>query len=55
VLVGHWTGGLDRARLDRVLAGEEPFDEATMLDAEDLEDPITPPVPVTQTPALQPA
>ena len=32
VLIGHWTGSLDRARLDRVLAGDEPFDEATMLD-----------------------
>ncbi len=32
VLVGHWTGSIDRARLDRVLAGEEPFDETTMLD-----------------------
>jgi aerobic C4-dicarboxylate transport protein len=32
VLVGHWTGGLDRARLDRVLAGDEPFDERTMVD-----------------------
>jgi aerobic C4-dicarboxylate transport protein len=32
VLVGSWTGGLDRERLNRVLAGEEPFDEQTMLD-----------------------
>jgi aerobic C4-dicarboxylate transport protein len=32
VLVGHWTGGLDRERLDAVLAGHEPFDETTMLD-----------------------
>jgi aerobic C4-dicarboxylate transport protein len=32
VLVGHWTGGLDRDRLDRVLSGEQPFDERTMLD-----------------------
>jgi aerobic C4-dicarboxylate transport protein len=32
VLVGAWTGGLDRDRMDRVLAGEEPFDEATMVD-----------------------
>jgi aerobic C4-dicarboxylate transport protein len=32
VLVGHWTGSIDRARLDRVLAGEEPFDETTMID-----------------------
>jgi aerobic C4-dicarboxylate transport protein len=39
VLIGSWTGGLDRARLDRVLAGNEPFDEATMLDDEDLELP----------------
>jgi aerobic C4-dicarboxylate transport protein len=32
VLIGHWTGGLDRAQLDRVLAGEDEFDETTMLD-----------------------
>ncbi|MFA6573785.1 MAG: cation:dicarboxylase symporter family transporter [Nocardioides sp.] len=32
VLVGHWTGGLDRARLDLVLAGDDPFDENTMVD-----------------------
>jgi aerobic C4-dicarboxylate transport protein len=32
VLVGHWTGSYDRAQLDRVLAGEDPFDEATMVD-----------------------
>jgi aerobic C4-dicarboxylate transport protein len=32
VLVGTWTGGVDRGRLDRVLAGDEPFDEATMVD-----------------------
>lgn len=32
VLIGHWTGGLDRAQLDRVLAGNDPFDELTMID-----------------------
>jgi aerobic C4-dicarboxylate transport protein len=32
VLVGSWTGGLDKDRMQRVLAGEEPFDETTMLD-----------------------
>jgi aerobic C4-dicarboxylate transport protein len=32
VLVGTWTGSLDRARLDDVLAGNDPFDETTMLD-----------------------
>jgi aerobic C4-dicarboxylate transport protein len=32
VLIGHWTGGLDRAQLDRALSGEDPFDETTMVD-----------------------
>ncbi|WP_205473505.1 cation:dicarboxylate symporter family transporter [Nocardioides sp. SYSU D00038] len=35
VLIGHWTGGLDRGRLDTVLAGDDPFDEDTMLDDEE--------------------
>jgi aerobic C4-dicarboxylate transport protein len=32
VLVGHWTGTVDRERLDAVLAGERPFDESRMLE-----------------------
>jgi aerobic C4-dicarboxylate transport protein len=32
VLIGSWTGGVDRAQLDRVLAGDDPFDETTMVD-----------------------
>ena len=32
ILVGQWTGTLDRPQLDRVLAGEAPFDETTMVD-----------------------
>ncbi len=32
VLVGHWTGTYNREQLDRVLAGDDPFDERTMLD-----------------------
>jgi aerobic C4-dicarboxylate transport protein len=32
VLVGQWTGGLDREQLDAVLDGQRPFDETTMLD-----------------------
>ena len=32
LLIGHWVGEVDRAQVDRVLAGEDPFDEATMLD-----------------------
>jgi aerobic C4-dicarboxylate transport protein len=38
VLIGHWVGELDRARTDRVLAGDDPFDEATMLDDDDREE-----------------
>ena len=32
VLIGSWTGSLDREQLDSVLAGNDPFDEATMVD-----------------------
>lgn len=39
VLIGHWTGGLDRAKLDRVLDGDDPFDETTMID-DDPEEPV---------------
>ncbi|WP_395659367.1 cation:dicarboxylate symporter family transporter [Nocardioides sp.] len=35
VLIGRWTDGLDRDRFDRVLAGELPFDEQTMIDEPD--------------------
>jgi aerobic C4-dicarboxylate transport protein len=34
VLVAHWTKELDREQLDQVLAGNRPFDEATMIDDE---------------------
>jgi len=45
VLIGSWTGGLDRDRLDRVLAGQDPFDETTMIDdhGPELEQPEQPP------------
>lgn len=32
VLIGHWTRSMDRAQLDRVLRGDDPFDEMTMVD-----------------------
>ena len=47
VLIGTWTGGIDRAQLDAVLAGERPFDETTMLDAP-VEAPAEENRPVTQ-------
>ena len=37
VLIGHWTDSLDQAQLDRVLAGDDPFDETTMLDGDERE------------------
>lgn len=37
VLIGTWTDGVDRERLEQVLAGDLPFDERTMLD----EEPVT--------------
>ncbi|MET8522687.1 cation:dicarboxylase symporter family transporter [Nocardioides sp. NBC_00163] len=32
VLVGHWTKTIDHGQLDRVLDGQDPFDETTMVD-----------------------
>jgi aerobic C4-dicarboxylate transport protein len=32
VLIGSWTKEIDRARVERVLAGELPFDETTLVD-----------------------
>jgi len=32
VLLGHWVHELDRGRVDRVLSGDEPFDDSTMQD-----------------------
>jgi aerobic C4-dicarboxylate transport protein len=48
VLVGTWTGSLDRARLDDVLAGNDPFDETTMLDHDE---EVAAPVARTPEPA----
>ncbi|MFB6893264.1 cation:dicarboxylate symporter family transporter [Kitasatospora sp. NPDC056327] len=33
VLIGQWTGDFDRERARKVLAGEVPFDERTLVDA----------------------
>ena len=58
VLVGHWTGGLDRTKLDSVLAGNDPFDEETMLDdhepATEPEPASTPAAPAAQEPVPVP-
>jgi aerobic C4-dicarboxylate transport protein len=43
VLIGSWTGTLDRAKAAAVLHGAEPFDELTMLDS-GVEQPSATPV-----------
>jgi aerobic C4-dicarboxylate transport protein len=35
VLIGNWVGELDKDQSKRVLSGEDPFDEATMIDDEE--------------------
>jgi Na+/H+-dicarboxylate symporter len=35
VIIGRWTGELDAERATRVLNGEQPFDEVTMLDEDE--------------------
>ncbi|MEV4114581.1 cation:dicarboxylase symporter family transporter [Nonomuraea sp. NPDC049695] len=42
VLVAHWTGEFDRERAAMVLAGQAPFDEATLLDENEGEEPPEP-------------
>ncbi len=32
VIIGNWVGEFDRERAERVLSGQDPFDEASMLD-----------------------
>jgi aerobic C4-dicarboxylate transport protein len=32
VLIGNWTGGLDREQFNRAISGVDPFDETTMVD-----------------------
>jgi aerobic C4-dicarboxylate transport protein len=40
LLVGTWSNEFDREKAHRVLAGEDPFDEATMLDEDDHGAPV---------------
>ena len=35
ILIGKWVGEFDAEKAQRVLSGEDPFDEADMLDDED--------------------
>jgi aerobic C4-dicarboxylate transport protein len=42
VLIGTWTGEFDKDRARAVLAGDDPFDETTMLDEEQEPTPVSP-------------
>ena len=55
LVIGQWVGELDKGQADRVLAGELPFDETTMIDEHEHEDaepqdPTPPAVPAPRTP-----
>ncbi|MFR9796959.1 cation:dicarboxylate symporter family transporter [Streptomyces sp. MS06] len=43
LLIGTWTGEVDKDRVSRVLAGELPFDETTLLDEQVQAAPAVPP------------
>jgi aerobic C4-dicarboxylate transport protein len=47
VIIGKWVGEFDREQADRVLTGEDPFDETTMLD--DVEPPARPDAEAAET------
>jgi aerobic C4-dicarboxylate transport protein len=44
VVIGRWTGELDKAKASRVLSGADPFNEQTLLDDE-AEAPVVQPAP----------
>jgi aerobic C4-dicarboxylate transport protein len=45
VLIGKWVGEFDKDQAKRVLSGEEPFDEATMIDDEEPPELVERPLP----------
>ncbi|MCU7821866.1 cation:dicarboxylate symporter family transporter [Kitasatospora sp. DSM 101779] len=49
VLIGHWTGELDRERLGLVLAGTLPFDESALADPHTGTVPAQPQPPAVET------
>jgi aerobic C4-dicarboxylate transport protein len=51
--VATWTKELDREKLSAALSGRDPFDEDTMLDPHDLEDPVVPESAAAAVPGRQ--
>jgi aerobic C4-dicarboxylate transport protein len=41
VLIGTWTNEIDREQVDRVLSGQDPFDETTLLDDHAPKEPVS--------------
>jgi aerobic C4-dicarboxylate transport protein len=54
VLIGTWVGEIDREKAVRVLAGEDKFDEASMLDEDEVLVEDAAPVVTDRAPAHQP-
>jgi aerobic C4-dicarboxylate transport protein len=50
VLIGNWVGEFDRAQAERVFAGQDPFDESSMVD-DDHGGPAEPATPSLEKPA----
>jgi aerobic C4-dicarboxylate transport protein len=50
LLVGTWAGEFDKSRAEAVLRGEDPFDEATMLDEDENADEDERPVSLDKEP-----
>jgi len=42
VIIGKWVGEFDQAQATRVFHNEEPFDETTMLDDDEMEPSASP-------------
>jgi aerobic C4-dicarboxylate transport protein len=55
LIIGSWTGGLDRSQAQRVLSGRDPFDEVTMLDEDDAHGASAPAAAPASSPAPAPA
>ncbi len=55
VLVGQWTGTINRGQVDMVLAGNDPFDERTMLDEDHSEGDRSTAIPGVDNPAEETA
>ncbi|WP_214369144.1 cation:dicarboxylate symporter family transporter [Pseudonocardia sp. H11422] len=55
VLIGNWVGEFDREQARRVLSGQDPFDEATMIDDDEPPELVERPLPGHRPTHLDPS